>query len=135
LRNGNANPINIKNIGMPQFSGFSFISKILMFLDPTKNVILDKKIMELRDPTNLESPLTNIHYCKSDSGIRISQKSQRYYHEWCELCNFIARQLNDKRIAVDVERGFFKLVEEGKIEYGRTIISEAIKKLRVQSGR
>ncbi len=128
LKNNAANPINIKNIGMPQFSGFSFISKILMFLDPTKNVVLDKKIMELKDPMNPDNPLSKIPYCaERDTGIRITNVSQEYYRKWCELCGFIANQLDDKHIAVDIERGFFKLVEAGKLNYGRQIIANYVR--------
>ena len=129
LKTNLVGPINIKKIGMPQFSGLSFISKILMFSDPTKFVIIDKKIMELRDLENYDNPLSNIPYTESDSGIRISQTSQRYYFEWCDLCRFIAKQFTDDTIAVDIEREFFKLVEENKLSYGRQIISSEIKNL------
>jgi len=125
------NPINIKKIGMPQFSGFSFISKILMFLNPSKYVVLDKKIMKLRDEKNLDNPLSNIPYKPSDSGIRVSPVSQKYYHAWCELCNFISSQMSETIITVDIERGFFKLVEDDRIEYALQIISSETKKLRV----
>jgi hypothetical protein len=129
LQKNAANAINIKNIGMPQFSGFAFISKILMFLDPTKNVILDKKIMALKDPMNPENPLSKIPYRdKIDTSIRITKVSQECYWKWCELCGFIAKQLDDKRIAVDIERGFFKLVEVGKVDYGRKIIAYYVSK-------
>jgi hypothetical protein len=47
---GKLNPLAIKDIGMPQFSGFSFVSKILMFLDPERFVILDKKSCRFRNP-------------------------------------------------------------------------------------
>lgn len=123
MKTNKAEPISIKQIGMPQFSGFSFISKILMFIDPTKFVVLDKKIMELRDPENPNSPLTKIHYTNKDSSIRISYDSQKHYIEWCELCRFIANKSPDIKIAVDIERNFFKLVEEKRIIYGRKIIS------------
>ena len=130
LENNILNPINIKKIGMPQFSGFSFISKILMFVNPLQYVVLDKKIMELRDIKNQDNPLSNIHYNQGDSGIRISQASQKHYFEWCELCNFIAGQMDDDIIIVDVERGFFKFVEEDRIEYAKQIITLEMKKLR-----
>jgi len=121
-------PINIKKIGMPQFSGFSFISKILMFSDPTKYVTLDKKIMKLSDLKDTNNPLSKIPYTEKDSSIRISQLSQKYYFEWCGLCSFIANQLQGNKIAADIERGFFKIVEENRINYGRRIISSEIKK-------
>jgi hypothetical protein len=128
LKNNMINPINIKKIGMPQFSGFSFISKILMFLNPLQYVVLDKKIMRLRDFKNIDNPLSNIPYKTSDSGIRISPVSQKYYLIWCELCKFIATQMSDNMIPVDIERGFFKLVENDRIEYATQIISSEMKK-------
>lgn len=130
-----AEPISIKKLGMPEFSGLSFISKILMFSDPTKFVVLDKKIMEFNDPEDHDNPLSKIPYSKSDSGIRISQISQKYYYEWCKLCCFIAQQLHDNKIAVDIERGFFKLVEENEIFYEKQIISSEMKKLRALTCR
>lgn len=125
-----AEPLSIKKLGMPQFSGFSFVSKILMFSDPTKFVVLDKKIMELNDTEDHDNPLSKIPYTKRDSGIRISQISQKYYYEWCKLCCYIAQQLHDNKIAVDIERGFFKLVEKNEIFCGKQIISSEMKKLR-----
>jgi len=126
-----ADPISIKKIGLPQFSGFSFISKILMFMDPTTYVVLDKKIMELYDLKNHDNPLTKIPYNRKDSGIRITKISNKYYFEWCELCSFIAKQFQDHKIAVDIERGFFKLAEKDEIEYAKLIIATEMKKLRV----
>ena len=135
IKTNQADPFSIKKLGMPQFSGLSFISKILMFIDPTNYVVLDKKIMELRDPDNPDNPLSRIPYTKRDSGIRISQKSNKCYLEWCELCYFIADKLSDNKIAVDIERNFFKLVEENKIDYGRCIITSEIKYLHALTGR
>jgi len=131
IRSDRFDAINIKKIGMPQFSGFSFVSKILMFSNPLKYVVLDKKIMELRDSNNLENPLSNIPYTKNDSGIRITQKSQKYYLKWCNLCIFIASQNTSEKIAADIERELFKMVETNRISEGRQIISSQIKKLHV----
>jgi hypothetical protein len=100
----NFNPIDIKKIGFPQFSQFSFISKILMFINQNKYVTLDKKIMKLRDPLNQDIPLTRIPYSKNDTAIRVSTISTKYYLEWCELCRIIAQKLNNDIIAVDVKR-------------------------------
>ncbi|WP_016776999.1 zinc ribbon domain-containing protein [Anaerophaga thermohalophila] len=120
----NFSPINIKKIGLPEFSGFSFVSKIIMFLNPQKYVILDKKIMQLRDNSNENNPLTNISYRENDSGIRINKNSQFYYYEWCKLCKKIAKEYLNSEYAVDAERGFFKLVEKNQLNYGKKIISK-----------
>ena len=114
-------PINIKKIGLPQFSGLSFVSKILMFFDPRNFVVLDKKIMQLSDPTNRNNdPITKIGNQKS--GIRITEDSQKHYIEWCNLCKKIATHYLNSDYAVDAERGFFKLVENNQLDYGRKII-------------
>jgi hypothetical protein len=84
--------------------------------------------MRLRDFKNIDNPLSNIPYKTSDSGIRISPVSQKYYLIWCELCKFIATQMSDNMIPVDIERGFFKLVENDRIEYATQIISSEMKK-------
>ena len=118
-------PINIRKIGLPQFSGFSFVSKILMFFDPRNLVVLDKKIMQLRDPANRDNdPITKIGEDKS--GIRITENSQKHYFEWCSLCKKIATHYLKSDYAVDAERGFFKLVENNELNYGRKIILAAM---------
>jgi len=129
VKTNKINPISIKKLGLPQFSQFSFISKILMFINPKRYVTLDKKIMNLKDPFNPDSPLTRIPYSENDTGIRITKTSTKYYFEWCELCSFIAKKINSNKIAVDIERGFFRLVEEEKTNYGREIITSETKKL------
>ena len=47
-----SNGIRLQDVArchLPQFSKVSFISKILMFLDPTKNVTLDLQLSKIRD--------------------------------------------------------------------------------------
>ncbi len=129
VKTNEINPISIKKLGLAQFSQFSFISKILMFMNPKRYVTLDKKIMYLKDSFNPDNPLTRIRYSKNDTGIRITKISTKYYFEWCELCSFIANEINSNKIAVDIERGFFRLVEEEKTDYGKAIIASEIKKL------
>ncbi|MFA5817190.1 MAG: hypothetical protein WC865_16410 [Bacteroidales bacterium] len=129
VKNNEFDPIVIKKLGLPQFSQFSFISKILMFLDPARFVTLDKKIMDLGDPQNHENPLSRIPYSERDTGIRVTNKSTKNYLEWCKLCGFIAKELNSEKIAVDIERGFFRLVEEKRIDYAKSIIRSEIRKL------
>lgn len=121
-------PIEIKKLKMPQFSGFAFISKVMMFLDPTNYVTLDKKIMDLKDSNFLENPLTKIKFSEHETMIRITKESQSYYFSWCNMCKEIAAKQFPGKIAVDIERGFFRLVETGQIDYGRQIIKSQTKK-------
>ena len=121
------NPINIRNIHLPEFTRFSFVSKILMFLDPQKYVILDRNIMKLNDPNNKNNPITNIAYGDKETSIRITQDSQKHYFEWCSLCKKIASHYLKSEYAVDAERGFFKLVENNELNHGRKIILYAMK--------
>ena len=51
----------IKELKLPQFSNITFISKLRMFLDPTKFVVLDRKLMKL---------------AKAELGILFSQLKQ-----------------------------------------------------------
>jgi hypothetical protein len=41
--------LDIINLGLPQFSNMSFVSKVQMFLDPNSFVVLDSKIASLRN--------------------------------------------------------------------------------------
>ncbi len=116
------NLINIKAIKMPEFSGLAFISKIKMFTDPTRFVTLDKKIMQLRDESNCKNPLNGISYSNKETSIRITKKSEIQYNKWCVICRLISEQYFQGKIAADIERGFFKLVEENNIEKGKEII-------------
>ena len=82
----------IKRINMPEFSGLAFISKVLMFLDPSNYVTLDKKIMQLKDENNFNNPITNIAFRVNDTSIRINDNSQFWYLKWCGLCKKIANE-------------------------------------------
>ena len=118
------NCLTIKSLGMPEFSGLAFVSKVLMFLDPHKYVTLDKKIMQLSDHKNLKNPLSNIKFGGKDTTIRISQNTHLSYTLWCELCKKIADENFQDKLPVDIERGFFKLVENKDIEIAKRIIRE-----------
>jgi len=56
--------VEIKKLGLPEFSGLSFVSKVRMFLDPDKSAVLDWQIMKINNhcPTTL---LANLHIGKS----------------------------------------------------------------------
>ena len=109
---------------MPEFSGLAFISKVLMFLDPHKFVTLDKKIMQLKDDSNFNNPLSNIKFKAPTTSIPINPNTHKYYTLWCILCKKIAEENFQDKLSVDIERGFFKLVENNDIEIAKRIIRE-----------
>ena len=120
--------IAIKNLGLPEFSGLSFISKVRMFLDPSRYVTLDKKLMRLRD----QDRPTIIHKVPMShrlTSIPITRAMETFYEEWSGLCRKIAASdLSEHSIrAVDVERGVFFLVGNDQAGPAAEILTMAFK--------
>ena len=103
----------IKRLGLPEFSGMSFVSKARMFLDPLNYVVLDMKLAEnlsggasphLFDDLSLRPG--------KDTTIRITAHNERVYERWSRLCRRIAAAYfpADALRAADIERGLFHLV-------------------------
>ena len=105
---------NLKKIGLPQFTQMSFTSKLLMFLSPSTNPVLDLKIGRSAKEQNVP-PLSNLTIRTS---MPLSQHNVRIYGEWSSWCIDVARQVNelpsspcrDLR-AVDVERAVFHCID------------------------
>lgn len=117
--------IEIKKIGLPQFSGMSFISKIRMFLDPNNYVILDKQILKMNE-TPFQTLLKDIAIGNKETQIRISKNNVRVYLNWCNKCSEISNSyFKGKYRAVDLERGFFTLIQNGQVEFAAEILSKA----------
>ena len=75
---------NIAGLKLPQFSGFSFVSKVRMFLDPNNFVVMDIQIMKLREaglPTILYKVVHN-----DKETIRVTETNESAYEQWCGLC-------------------------------------------------
>ena len=107
-------PSNIARCKLPEFSGVAFVSKVLMFLDPSGFVVLDSKIASLREVAtdSLFSDLsvsTTIQPTKSDDAV---------YENWCQFCIRVGQELGVR--AVDVERGIFQVVRSGMCEQALT---------------
>lgn len=123
LQNLFGTPIRtIKNLELPEFSNLSFITKVLMFLNPQKYVTLDRKLMKLKNV----KPITvfhNIRSCKTY--IPYSQENERQYLNWCDLCkNASTKYFQGQEVfAVDIERGIFYLVENGRHNIAAEIIA------------
>ena len=120
--------VSLKDIGMPQFSGMSFVSKIRMFLDPNSYSILDMTLAEVFSQCDTFLPLKHLTFRKkvdygkcADVQIRITKNNDQVYGEWASWCRKIARMVNTKPIApcknlraADVERAIFHLAGRGR---------------------
>lgn len=117
--------LDIKKIGLPQFSGMSFVTKIVMFLNPDSRPVLDMKIAELFSQTSEFPPLKDLVFRKradfgerADTCIRITRKNECVYEKWASWCRDTAASVNPESDAsgksiraVDVERAIFALVD------------------------
>jgi len=115
----------IKRINLPQFSGMSFISKIAMFLNPEIYVILDKQILKMNQ-FPMPTLLNEIAFSERETRIRISHNNNRVYLNWCQKCLEISQSYFDGLYrAVDIERGFFTLIQNGNVDQAAEILSNA----------
>ena len=123
--NENIHLMEIKSINLPQFSGMSFVSKIAMFLDPNNYVILDKQIIKM-NKVPIPTVLNEIAFGEKETRIRISQNNIRVYFNWCQKCSRISKSyFNGLYRAVDIERGFFTLIQNDNINQAAEILSNA----------
>jgi hypothetical protein len=115
----------IWRIKLPQFSGMSFISKVRMFLDPTTYVVLDQQILKM-NKAPFGTLLNNIKFGDKETQIRISNDNTAVYQQWCDKCNEISNTIsNGIYRAVDIERGFFTLIQNGEVLLAAEILSKA----------
>ncbi len=116
----------IARLGLPEFSGMSFVSKVRMFLDPTAYVTLDQKLLKIRDEA-VSTVLGEVSFSRAETRIRISGPNERAYEQWCELCRTIARRYFRATgvRAADVERGVFHLVDHGKAYVAAQVLAQA----------
>lgn len=115
--------VQIKSLGLPEFSGLSFVSKIRMFLDPDHFATLDWQIMKIHErcTTTVLAQL-----CANGTRIRITEKNSRAYEAWCSRMRDISRVYfrGFFRVA-EVERSFFHLIQRGYVEIAAQILNEA----------
>ena len=116
--------VRIKKLGMPEFSGLSFVSKIRMFLDPYNSATLDWQIMKIHKhcATTVLAQL-----CAGNSTqIRITDRNSDAYEAWCRRMSDISRvHFGGRFRAVDIERGLFHLIQRGNVEIAAQILKEA----------
>lgn len=102
---------DIRGLRMPGYSGISFISKILMFLDPRHYPVLDLQLASLAIPNGVRA----IDRLVVRTQIPISAHNTAAYDAWRMECLYISNTYFGGRYrAVDIERGFFHLAQSGR---------------------
>jgi hypothetical protein len=115
----------IKEIHLPEYSGMSFLSKILMFLNPLHYCVLDTQITRLRTQ-NSDKALNSLSFGPNENQIRISKRNENVYDYWRNECPSInATYYAGKYRVVDVERGFFNLLQQDRLSQAQQIYNEA----------
>ena len=112
----------VKDIHMPQFSGISFISKILAFLDPINYCVLDQQLARISTGNGNRA----LNQLKQGQQIRVSANNQVAYDLWRKECAAISTTyFGGAYRAIDVERGFFHLVQTSQLPLAQTIYANA----------
>lgn len=112
----------IAALKLPEFSGISFVSKILAFLDPVNYCVLDKQLLKLAMGPGDRA----LHQVSAGTQIRVTTRNQQAYDVWREECASISGQyFNGRYRAVDVERGFFQLVQSGRVTLAQEVYGAA----------
>jgi len=115
-------------IGMPQYSGVSFLSKALMFLNPIDYCVLDLQLARIRlaarSATGACVALYQLHAYKTT--IRPTFYNQRIYDAWRIECRYISDTYFGGTLrAVDIERGFFHLIQSKRLATAQAIYAAA----------
>ena len=111
--------LDFKRLILRQFGQMSFVTKILMFLDP-RLPVLDLKVARAF-ANGAFAPLADLRFDKG--GIRITLNNARAYCRWARWCGEIAGLANEELPslgrglrAVDVERVLFTLADKSAQE-------------------
>lgn len=109
------------NIRMPQYSGISFLSKILTFINPNRHCVLDLQLARL----GLGEGAGALHDLIYTTTIRVTNHNEEIYGLWCNECSDISNQYFDGNYrAVDIERGFFQLIQAGDLGVAQQIYAD-----------
>ncbi|SET80279.1 hypothetical protein [Pseudomonas graminis] len=112
----------IARLGLPQFSNISFVSKIRMYLDPVKSATLDRQIMKMHqvhDDTILAA------FKEHKTSIPTNLRNSNAYELWCDHLGHIAQAYLPSARVVDIERGFFHMIQTGGVNDAATILKNA----------
>lgn len=113
---------HIKILGLPVFSGISFMSKIIAFLDPANHCVLDLQLARIGNGPGNKA----LNALKCTTQISPTSRNQAAYDAWCGECVGIsANYFRNRYRAVDVERGFFGMVQNGQLDLARRLYQSA----------
>jgi len=114
IRDGHYTLRGIKDCLLPEFSNMSFVSKLLMFLEPSRFVTLDLQLAKL---VELPGPNVLSHLTVYTTAIPITDHNSAVYTLWCDHCRDWAAKFPPclGMRAADVERGIFSLVQAAQI--------------------
>jgi hypothetical protein len=122
VRSGSPGLMAIGALRLPQFSGISFVSKVLTFLDPKRYCVLDKQLLKL----GLGDGARALHRVAAGTQIRITTDNEDAYDSWRAECGAISdRYFGGRHRVVDIERGFFQLVQTNRVGAAREMYSAA----------
>ena len=117
--------LDIKRLTLRQFGQMSFVTKILMFLDP-RFPVLDMKVARAFANGGF-APLADLRFDRG--GIRLTGNNVRAYERWACWCREIAGLADDEPPAprrglraVDVERALFTLADQRHLR-ARTLLA------------
>lgn len=116
----------ITRLCLPEFSGLSFVSKVRMFLDPVNYVILDRKLLKLREQGH-HTLFHEVVVTENSTSIRVTEHNEMIYERWSQQCGEIAKRYfgeSDVR-AVDIERAIFHLIDNGRAQIAAEILANA----------
>jgi hypothetical protein len=112
----------IADLRLPQFSGISFVSKVLMFIDPERYCVLDKQLLKLGSGSGNRA----LHRVSAGTQIRITTRNEGAYNDWRAECAEMSRRYFAGRYrVVDIERGFFHLVQSSRAHGASEIYAAA----------
>ncbi len=113
----------LKAVGMPEYSGVSFLSKIMMFLDPANYCVLDLQLAGIGLALGVR-PLHGVVVHGTTIGATFH--NQRIYNAWRAECMSISKiYFGGAFRVVDIERGFFQLIQSGNLHAAQLIYSAA----------
>ena len=119
--------IDLRRLGLPQFSQMSFTTKILMFLDPSRFAVLDLKIARVAKQCGFSS----MQELRIYTAIPITRANADCYGRWTSWCEGIAGRVNGmpgapcrNLSAVDVERAVFSLAALGLTDDARRLLAD-----------
>jgi hypothetical protein len=96
-----------------------------MFLDPSDYCVLDQQLAKLRTPGSPKI-LNDLVFNQNATQIRITNHNESIYNGWCNECTEISQMyFQGTYRVVDVERGFFNLIQQNNLLDAQAIYNNA----------